>query len=114
MTNVTCYLDRLHRWIYIPLLDDNSRVAILQAVLTQLPGADDGALSLLANKTKDFSGAVLTKICQCAYKLAIRETIKAKKNVLDKQQWILMNQLLYLKFVVIILKNVMSEDVQDT
>ncbi|CAF1518890.1 unnamed protein product, partial [Rotaria sordida] len=61
---------RLDRLIYIPLPGDKSRMAILQAVLTELPVAENSLLSLLANKTKDFSGAVLTKICQRAYKLA--------------------------------------------
>jgi SpoVK/Ycf46/Vps4 family AAA+-type ATPase len=43
-------------------------------------------LGLLANETKDFSGALLTKICQRAHKSALRESIQEKKNVLDKQQ----------------------------
>ncbi|CAF4928912.1 unnamed protein product, partial [Rotaria sp. Silwood1] len=71
---------RLHRLIYIPLSDDKSRMAILKAVLTELRGAKDGVFSLLANETKDFSGAVLTKMCQRVYKLAITESIKEKKT----------------------------------
>ncbi len=55
-------------------------MAILKAVLTELPAADDSVLTLLANQTKDFSGAVLTKICQRAYKSATRESIKQKKE----------------------------------
>ncbi|CAF1565433.1 unnamed protein product [Rotaria sordida] len=55
---------RLDRLIYIQLPDDKSRMAILRALLTELPVAENSLLSLLANKTKDFSGAVLTKICQ--------------------------------------------------
>ncbi|CAF4123588.1 unnamed protein product, partial [Rotaria sp. Silwood2] len=71
---------RLDRLIHIPSPDDKSRMTILKAVLKELPGVEGGVLSLLANKTKDFSGAILTKICQRAYKLAIKESIKEKKT----------------------------------
>ncbi|CAF0935785.1 unnamed protein product [Rotaria sp. Silwood1] len=71
---------RLDRLIYIPLSDDKSRMAILEAVLKELPGGKAGVLSLLADETKDFSGAVLTKMCQRVYKLAITESIKEKKT----------------------------------
>jgi SpoVK/Ycf46/Vps4 family AAA+-type ATPase len=79
------YLGRLGRLIYIALPAHESRMTILQDVLEELPRAEDGVLNLLANQ-KDFSGEVLTKICQHAYKLAARESIEEKKNVLDKQQ----------------------------
>jgi transitional endoplasmic reticulum ATPase len=53
---------------------------ILKDILTKLPATEDGVLNLLSNETKDLSGAVLTNICQRAYKLAIRESIKEKKQ----------------------------------
>jgi SpoVK/Ycf46/Vps4 family AAA+-type ATPase len=73
------YLGRLGRLIYIALPAHESRMAILQDVLEELPRAEDGVLNLLANQ-KDFSGEVLTKICQHAYKLAARESIEEKKE----------------------------------
>jgi transitional endoplasmic reticulum ATPase len=65
--------------MYIPLPDDQSRMAILNAVLRELPAVNDLNSSLLA-KTGGFSGAVLTKICQHAYQLAIKESIKNKQR----------------------------------
>jgi SpoVK/Ycf46/Vps4 family AAA+-type ATPase len=55
-------------------------MAILETVLRTLPRAQDGVLLLLANETKNVSGATLTKICQRAHKSAIRESIEKKKK----------------------------------
>ncbi|KAL8211772.1 UNVERIFIED_CONTAM: hypothetical protein K2H54_016073 [Gekko kuhli] len=67
---------RLDQLIYIPLPDEKSRVAILQANLRKSPVAKDVDLNYLAKITHGFSGADLTEICQRACKLAIREAIE--------------------------------------
>jgi transitional endoplasmic reticulum ATPase len=67
---------RLDQLIYIPLPDQPSRVAILNAVLRNSPVAGNVDLDFLANNTNGFSGADLTEICQRACKLAIRESIE--------------------------------------
>ena len=66
---------RLDQLVYIPLPDEESRVSILKANLRKTPLAPDIDLRFLANRTKGFSGADLTEICQRAVKLAIRESI---------------------------------------
>jgi len=48
-------------------------MAILNAVLRELPGVNNDDSNLLA-KIKGFSGAVLTEICQRGFKLATRES----------------------------------------
>jgi SpoVK/Ycf46/Vps4 family AAA+-type ATPase len=55
-------------------------MGIIRAALSELPEAEKDVSNLLANKTKDFSGASLKNVCQYAYKLTIRESIKEKKN----------------------------------
>ncbi|XP_029141180.1 transitional endoplasmic reticulum ATPase [Protobothrops mucrosquamatus] len=67
---------RLDQLIYIPLPDEKSRIAILQANLRKSPIAKDVDLNYLAKITHGFSGADLTEICQRACKLAIREAIE--------------------------------------
>jgi len=78
---------RLDQLIYIPLPDEESRVGILEANLRNSPLADDVNLQFLASRTKGFSGADLTEICQRACKLAIRESIqieiKKEKELAD-------------------------------
>jgi transitional endoplasmic reticulum ATPase len=73
-------LGRLDQLIYIPLPDENSRIAILKSCLRKSPVAKDVDMNLLANVTKGFSGADLTEICQRACKLAIRESIEKDIN----------------------------------
>ncbi|OCH96304.1 AAA ATPase [Obba rivulosa] len=68
---------RLDQLIYIPLPDEPSRLAILQAALRKSPVAPEVDLNFLAKNTHGFSGADLTEICQRAAKLAIRESIEA-------------------------------------
>ncbi|KAG1080549.1 hypothetical protein G6F42_023305 [Rhizopus arrhizus] len=67
---------RLDQLIYIPLPDEVSRIAILEAQLRKSPVAADVDLKLLAKATQGFSGADLGEICQRAAKLAIREDIE--------------------------------------
>ncbi|KAI9360736.1 transitional endoplasmic reticulum ATPase [Pilaira anomala] len=67
---------RLDQLIYIPLPDETSRLAILEAQLRKSPVAKDVDLGLLAKHTQGFSGADLGEICQRAAKLAIREDIE--------------------------------------
>lgn len=67
---------RLDQLIYIPLPDEVSRMAILEAQLRKSPVAADVDLNLLAKATQGFSGADLGEICQRAAKLAIREDIE--------------------------------------
>jgi ATPase family associated with various cellular activities (AAA)/AAA+ lid domain len=68
---------RLDQLIYTPLPDQRSRLSILKAALRKSPVAPDVDLAILARNTHGFSGADLTKICQRAAKLAIRESIEA-------------------------------------
>ncbi|RCH95616.1 AAA ATPase cdc48, partial [Rhizopus stolonifer] len=67
---------RLDQLIYIPLPDESSRKAILQAQLRKSPVAADVDLGVMAKHTQGFSGADLAEICQRAAKLAIREDIE--------------------------------------
>lgn len=71
---------RLDQLIYIPLPDQEGRLAILKASLRKSPLADDIKLEKLADVTKGFSGADLSEICQRAAKLAIRESIEKERN----------------------------------
>ncbi|KAF7727082.1 AAA ATPase cdc48 [Apophysomyces ossiformis] len=67
---------RLDQLIYIPLPNEQSRLAILQAQLRKSPVAADVDLNYIAKHTHGFSGADLGEICQRAAKLAIREDIE--------------------------------------
>ena len=52
-------------------------MSILRA---ELPRTEAGVVSFIANKTKKFTGAALKRVCQRAYKSAIRESIKEEKK----------------------------------
>ncbi|KAK4336997.1 hypothetical protein RND71_044095 [Anisodus tanguticus] len=67
---------RLDQLIYIPLPDEQSRLAILKSCLRKSPLAKDVSLDYIGKVTQGFSGADLTEICQRACKLAIRESIE--------------------------------------
>jgi transitional endoplasmic reticulum ATPase len=69
---------RLDQLIYIPLPDEKSREAILNANLRKSPLAKEVDLNYIAKVTQGFSGADLTEICQRACKLAIRQAIEAE------------------------------------
>ena len=66
---------RLDQLIYIPLLDEASRLSIFKAALNRSPVASDVDLTFLSKSTHGYSGADLTETCQSAAKLAIRESI---------------------------------------
>lgn len=68
---------RLEHPMYVPLLDEPSRLSILRAFFKNSALPPDVDLSLLAKVTHGFSGADLTEICQRTVKLAIRESIQA-------------------------------------
>jgi len=73
--------------------------------LKELPQVEPGVLNILQKETKDLSGAILSKLCQKAHKLALREYIIDKKKNWFNQLWRSMNHLLLLlKYVVPILK----------
>lgn len=72
---------RLDQLIYIPLPDLESRKAIFKACLKKTPIDPSINLNSYAEKTKGFSGADITELCQRACKLAIRESVEfARKN----------------------------------
>jgi transitional endoplasmic reticulum ATPase len=75
---------RLDQLIYIPLPDEKSRHAVLQATLRKSPVSKDVDIRYLAQVTPGFSGADLTEICQRAAKLAIRESIE--KEILREKE----------------------------
>ena len=68
---------RLEQLIYIPLPDDESRVAILKANLRKTPVSRDVDLDFLARSTSGFSGADLKEICHRACKMAIKECMES-------------------------------------
>jgi transitional endoplasmic reticulum ATPase len=70
---------RLEQLIYIPLPDEDSRLAILQAALGKSPVAPEVDLGTLARNTHGFSGADLVEICQRAANNAIRESIETEQ-----------------------------------
>jgi SpoVK/Ycf46/Vps4 family AAA+-type ATPase len=55
-----------------------SREAILRACLRNSPVAMDVDFTKIARETHGYSGADLSKVCQCAVELAIRQTIDAE------------------------------------
>lgn len=66
---------RLDTLVYIPLPDEESRLAILQANLKNTPIDPRVDLGEIARRTPEFSGADLTEICQKAVRFAIRTCI---------------------------------------
>ncbi|KAM6490730.1 P-loop containing nucleoside triphosphate hydrolase protein [Amanita muscaria] len=77
---------RLDQLIYISLPDELSRVSILEATLKKSPLAPDVNLQDLAKRTRKFSGADLTEICQRAAKIAIRESIEADNRLRERKE----------------------------
>lgn len=71
---------RLDQLVYIPLPDEASRLAILNATLRKSPVAADVDLQWMARSLNGFSGADITEICQRACKLAIRESIEHERR----------------------------------
>jgi SpoVK/Ycf46/Vps4 family AAA+-type ATPase len=55
-------------------------ISILGAALGELP-TEAGVISFISKKTKNFTGAALKRVCQCAaYKSTMRESIKEEKK----------------------------------
>lgn len=78
---------RLDQLIYIPLPDEKSREAILNANLRKSPISKEVDLTYIAKISHGFSGADLTEICQRACKLAIREAIELEiKRIKEKKE----------------------------
>jgi transitional endoplasmic reticulum ATPase len=72
--------------IYIPLPDNEARIAIFTTSLKKLSVAKDVNMNYLAGVTEGFSGADLNEICQRAFKLAIKESIdREMKHQLEQQ-----------------------------
>uniref|UniRef100_A0A914X277 AAA+ ATPase domain-containing protein n=1 Tax=Plectus sambesii TaxID=2011161 RepID=A0A914X277_9BILA len=70
---------RLDQLIYIPLPDEQNRLAILRANLRNTKVDDNVDLAWIAKKTEGLSGADLSEICQRACKLAIGERIRERQ-----------------------------------
>ncbi|CAM9777424.1 unnamed protein product, partial [Ascophyllum nodosum] len=66
---------RLDQLICIPIPDHGSHLSILKTVLRKIPISKEVDLEHLAAQMEKFTGADLTKICQRAAKMAIRENI---------------------------------------
>merc|ERR1719261_1528276 len=66
---------RLDQLIYIPLPDEPSRIAIMNAVLRKSPVDPGVDRQYIAKMTNGFSGADITEICNRAAKVAVREAI---------------------------------------
>jgi len=75
---------RLDQLMYIPLPDFESRLSIIKAVLRKSPVSKDVDLQYLCTKTEGFSGADLTEICQRATQVAIRESIEAEAERVER------------------------------
>ncbi|CAF0903738.1 unnamed protein product [Adineta steineri] len=67
---------RLDYTINVPLPDDDAHKAILQHVLKQRLVNEDDIPCSLRDETKEFGGAILIKICELTYELAVKESIK--------------------------------------
>nr|WCZ58634.1 transitional endoplasmic reticulum ATPase [Seculamonas ecuadoriensis] len=77
---------RLDQLVYIPLPDRPSRFSILKARLRKTPLAADVNLEDLADSTEGFSGADLAEICNRACKLAVRDSIDAKREEFNRRK----------------------------
>ncbi|CAF3660179.1 unnamed protein product [Adineta steineri] len=73
---------RFEQLIYVPLPDEHSRMDILKTLLIKSPVDRDFDMNFLAGVTNGFSGADLSKICQCAGKLALYESIENKSQLM--------------------------------
>merc|ERR1719421_1899591 len=76
---------RLDQLIYIPLPDEPSRVAIINAVLRKSPVDPSVDRNYIAKLTNGFSGADLTEICNRAAKVAVREAIAREVECRNKE-----------------------------
>jgi len=76
---------RLDQLIYIPLPDEPSRVAIINAVLRKSPVDPSVDRNYIAKLTNGFSGADLTEICNRSAKIAVREAIVREVEMKNKE-----------------------------
>merc|ERR1712072_416581 len=76
---------RLDQMIYIPLPDEPSRIAIMNAVLRKSPVDPKVNRNQIAQTTNGFSGADLTEICNRAAKIAVREAIAREVEIRNKE-----------------------------
>merc|ERR1712230_38065 len=76
---------RLDQLIYIPLPDEPSRIAIMNAVLRKSPVDPKVNRNQIAQTTNGFSGADLTEICNRAAKIAVREAIIREVEMRNKE-----------------------------
>lgn len=71
--------------IYIPLPDEPSRMAIMNAVLRKSPVDPAVNRQYIATQTNGFSGADITEICNRAAKVAVREAIIREVEIRNKE-----------------------------
>jgi len=76
---------RLDQLIYIPLPDEPSRIAIMNAVLRKSPVDPGVDRQYIAKMTNGFSGADLTEICNRSAKIAVREAIIREVEMRNKE-----------------------------
>lgn len=76
---------RLDQLVYLPVPDQDSRIAIFKACTRNSPLAPDISLDNLAERTEGFSGADITEVCQRACKLAIRQHIADAQAGLEEK-----------------------------
>merc|ERR1712227_498408 len=76
---------RLDQLIYIPLPDEASRIAIINAVLRKSPVDPSVDRTYIAKLTNGFSGADLTEICNRSAKIAVREAIVREVEMKNKE-----------------------------
>ena len=71
--------------MHFPIPDEKSRLAIFKGTLRKSPVANDVDIHSLAEATSGFSGSDLTKICQHAGRLALRELIEMKTEIIIRR-----------------------------
>merc|ERR1711904_180741 len=76
---------RLDQLIYIPLPDEPSRIAIMNAVPRKSPVDPGVDRQYIAKMTNGFSGADLTEICNRSAKIAVREAIIREVEMRNKE-----------------------------
>jgi len=81
---------RIDMHIELPSPDVASREAIFAVHLRNAPIASDVVLSVLAEKTEEFSGAAIANVCWQAKRAAIKATILGEID--DPAQWIISSE----------------------
>jgi len=70
---------RFDELIYVPVPDEEARLAIFQVHTRGMALADDVDLEELAKRTKGYSGADIAEVCRKAGRLALREDLGAER-----------------------------------